>query len=60
MIRDMKNYRASNTGTNTKHATVIIAALVAVIALLGWMGERDRVAYVEQIIAARTAHCERM
>lgn len=52
---DFKNYRApSRTGNNI----MITVALVALITLLSWMGERDHQARLEQIETKSAMVCK--
>ena len=46
-MRDFKDYRAQDNGICAKLA--VFAGLVCLLALLGWMGERDHAAKIEQV-----------
>jgi hypothetical protein len=49
-MRDFKNYQAQDERIGSRLA--VFAGLVALLALLGWMGERDHAAKIEQVKAA--------
>ena len=53
-MRDFKDYRASEDGIGAKLA--VFAGLVALLALLGWMSERDHQYRLDQVQAAN--QCE--
>ena len=46
-MRDFKDYRASEDGIGAKLA--VFAGLVALLALLGWMSERDHQHRLDQV-----------
>lgn len=52
-MRDFKNYQADG-GIGQKLA--VFAGLICLLALLGWMGERDHAAKIEQVRSAN--QCE--
>ena len=52
-MRDFKDYRAQNGGICAKLA--VFAGLIALLALLGWMSERDHQARIDQV--SRAAQC---
>ena len=47
---DYKNYRAQYNGICAKLA--VFAGLICLLALLGWMGERDHAARLDQVSQA--------
>lgn len=49
-MRDFKDYRSQDSGIGQKLA--VFAGLICLLALLGWMGERDHAAKIEQVKAA--------
>jgi hypothetical protein len=51
MMRDFKDYRASEDG-GIGSKLAVFAGLICLLALLGWMGERDHAAKIEQVKAA--------
>lgn len=53
-MRDFKDYRAQDGGIGSKLA--VFAGLVALLALLGWMSERDHQYRLDQVKAAN--QCE--
>lgn len=53
---DTKDYRAS--GTTFKQRMFIVISLIALVALLGWAGEKDHQAKIEQVLQAAAARCE--
>ena len=54
-MRDFKDYRASEDGGIASRLAVF-AGLIALLALLGWMGERDHQAKIDQVRSAN--QCE--
>ena len=54
-MRDFKDYRASEDGGIVSRLAVF-AGLVALLALLGWMSERDHQYRLDQVKAAN--QCE--
>ena len=50
---DYKNYRAQDGGIGQRLA--VFAGLICLLALLGWMGERDHQARLEQV--SQAAQC---
>ncbi|WP_293006889.1 hypothetical protein [Nitrosomonas sp.] len=52
---DTKDYRAS--GATFKQRMLIVITLVALVALLGWMGEKDHQAKLEQVQQIAAAQC---
>jgi len=49
-MRDFKNYQAQDERIGSRLA--VFAGLVALLALLGWMGERDHQARLDQVLQA--------
>ena len=47
---DYKNYRAQDGGIGQRLA--VFAGLICLLALLGWMGERDQAARLDQVSQA--------
>ncbi len=54
-MRDFKDYRASEDGGIASRLAVF-AGLIALLALLGWMGERDHQYRLDQV--SQAAQCE--
>ena len=52
-MRDFKDYRAQDS---ISQRLAVFAGLVGLLALLGWMGERDHAAKIEQVRSAN--QCE--
>jgi hypothetical protein len=52
---DTKNYRAQRSTLSVSGWSVI--GIVALVILLGWMGERDREAHVNRVKEAAAAQC---
>ena len=52
---DYKNYRAQDGGIGQRLA--VFAGLICLLALLGWMGERDHAARLDQVSQAAAAKC---
>ena len=50
---DYKNYRAQDS---ISQRLAVFAGLVGLLALLGWMGERDHQAKIDQV--SQAAQCE--
>ena len=48
-MRDFKDYRASD---GIGHKLTVVIGLVGLLAILGWMGERDHQARIDQIRSA--------
>ena len=53
-MRDFKDYRASEDG-GIGSRLAVFAGLIALLALLGWMSERDHQARLDQV--SRAAQC---
>ena len=53
-MRDFKDYRSQDSGIGKKLA--VFAGLICLLALLGWMGERDHQAKIDQVRSAN--QCE--
>ena len=49
-MRDFKDYRAQDGGIGQRLA--VFAGLICLLALLGWMGERDHAARLDQVSQA--------
>ena len=54
-MRDFKDYRGSEDG-GIGSKLAVFAGLIALLALLGWMGERDHQHRLDQV--ARAAQCQ--
>jgi hypothetical protein len=54
-MRDFKDYRARDEGSIGSKLTVF-AGLIALLALLGWMSERDHQYRLDQV--SRAAQCQ--
>ena len=54
-MRDFKDYRASGDG-GIGSKLAVFAGLVCLLALLGWMSERDHQAKIDQVRSAN--QCE--
>ena len=52
-MRDFKDYRSQDSGIGKKLA--VFAGLICLLALLGWMGERDHQYRLDQV--SRAAQC---
>ena len=52
---DIKNYRAPRKQFSTPGLCVI--GIIAIVMLLGWMGERDREAHVKLVQESAAARC---
>ena len=52
-MRDFKDYKAQDDGIGSKLA--VFAGLIALLALLGWMSERDHQYRLDQV--SRAAQC---
>lgn len=55
---DTKDYRAS--GTTFKQRMFIVISLIALVALLGWMGEREHQSKLEQVQKVAVAECHKL